>query len=256
MTADPAPLGIAGLRAGYGKRAPVLRDIDLGVGAGQIVGLLGLNGAGKTTLIKSILDFIPLEAGRVTVFGIGHRDKAARRQLAYLPEQFSPAPLLTGWEFLSLSLGYYGMRLDRSRARDMAEHFGLDGVVLARRVTTYSKGMGQKLGLIATLLLDRPLLLLDEPMSGLDPLARARLKEALLGQRGRGHSVFLSSHILADIDALCDRVAVIHQGTLRFDGTPPGLKAASGETDLERAFLRRIGADPSAAPNQASMAAE
>ena len=256
MTAAAPPLLVEGLAAGYGKQARVLDGIDLVVESGHIVGLLGLNGAGKTTLLKSILDFIALEAGGIALFGVGHRHKAARRNLAYLPEQFMPSPQLTGWEFLSLSLGYYGLRLARDRARDIGRHFGLDDAVLARRVTSYSKGMGQKLGLIATLLLDRPLLLLDEPMSGLDPLARARLKEALLAQRARGHSVFLSSHILADIDALCDRIAVIHDGTLRYDGTTQGLKAAEGEDELERAFLRRLGATPGGSAPAPLLAAE
>jgi len=236
-----AAIEVEGITAGYGRKV-ILDDVSLSVRGGESVGLIGLNGAGKTTLLKSILDFLPISGGAVRLFGVSNKLKQARRALAYLPEQFVPAPQLKGYEFLSLSLGYFGLRLDRDAADRLAADFALDPAALTRRVTTYSKGMGQKLGLIATFMAERPLLLLDEPMSGLDPLARARLKSALTSHRAAGRTVFLSSHILSDIDALCDRILVIHDGAMLFDGPPAALKQAAGDRPLEDAFLHRIGA--------------
>ena len=113
-------------------------------------------------------------------------------------------------------------------------------MALTRPIRGYSKGMVQKLGLLATLLTDRPLLILDEPMSGLDPKARIRLKQQLADYRSRGRTIFMSSHILADHDELCDRVAVLHQGRLGYVGSPAGLKERQGAATLETAFLAEI----------------
>src|ERR1019366_2529923 len=118
--------------------------------------------------------------------------------------------------YLDLSLSYYGRRLDRAQARHMAALLDLDPEVLGQRVGTYSKGMGQKLGLLGAFLINAPLLILDEPMSGLDPRARIRLKEAMLSARKEGRTVFFSSHILSDIDEICDRIGVIHEGRQLF----------------------------------------
>ncbi len=239
MTVDIPAIRVDTVAVGYDGK-PVLSDVSLTVAPGESVGLIGLNGAGKTTLLKAILDFLPVQSGEIALFGLSNKLKQSRRSLAYLPEQFVPAPQLKGFEFLSLSLGYFGQRLDKKLACEAADSFGLDPAALARPVTTYSKGMGQKLGLIGTFMAQRPLLLLDEPMSGLDPLARARLKAALTEHRSTGRTVFLSSHILSDIDALCDRIVVIHDGRLLFDGTPLALKQAAGDIALEDAFLHRI----------------
>lgn len=237
-----APLTISGLTTRYGRKT-VLSGIDLSVAPGTIFGLIGLNGAGKTTLIKSVLDLIEIRQGTVELFGESHLKASSRRNLAYLPEQFLPSPYLTGNEFVELSLSAYGLKADRAEAEAMAERLALDPAMLGKRVTTYSKGMGQKAGLIGTLLTRRALLMLDEPMSGLDPRARIRLKDTLVDYRDDGHTVFLCSHILADLDELCDQIAVLHQGHLVYDGPPAGLRELQGEASLERAFLRAIDRD-------------
>lgn len=220
----------------------ILREVSLDVQPGEIFGLVGLNGVGKTTLIKILLGLREKDSGEALIFGRPAAVKTVRKQLVYLPEKFQPSMFLKGREFLSLALAYYHMKLDLDRARTLAEALDLDPKALDRRVSGYSKGMGQKLGLLSVLLSDRPLMILDEPMSGLDPMARIRLKDQLLKCREQGRTLLISSHILADMDEICDRIGVLHQGGLAFLGTPAALREQQGETSLERAFIRVIGA--------------
>ncbi|HIJ63641.1 MAG TPA: ABC transporter ATP-binding protein [Rhodospirillaceae bacterium] len=234
------PLCIEGLSAGYGGKR-VIRDIAFAVEPGEIFGLIGLNGVGKTTLIKAILGLAEAE-GRISLFGSPAGPPAGRRNLAYLPEKFQPSPLLKGWELLDLTLAYYARKLDRQAALRLCRGLDLDTVALDRGGRTYSKGMGQKLGLLATLVTGLPLLILDEPMSGLDPRARIMLKDRLLEYRDAGNTVFFSSHILADIEEICGRIAVMHGGRVTFVGTPAALTDRFGGANLERAFLAAIDA--------------
>ncbi len=239
---DPAapPLRIEGAAAAHG-RVPVFEGVSLALAPGEVFGLIGLNGVGKTTLIKGVLGLGPID-GRVEIFGVDHARPNSRARLAYLPERFQPSPMLTGWQFLSLTLAYYRRRLDRAAAAERAEGLDLDAKALGRPVRTLSKGMAQKLGLVATLLTGQPLLILDEPMSGLDPRARIRLKDRLVDCRAAGHTVFFSSHILADIEEICDRVGILHGGRLVFLGPPRTLIESHGAATLERAFLAEINA--------------
>jgi len=235
---DP-PLACAGIEARYGRRR-VLHGVDLTVARGSTVGLIGLNGAGKTTLIKTVLALRRPVAGRIRLFGRDSREARARQAVAFLPEQFSPAPQFTGWMVLDLACRAYGLRLDRAAAAAAAAELDLDPAMLGRRVTRLSKGMAQKLGLLATLTVARPLIVLDEPMSGLDPRARHALKHALHRRRATGGATLFSSHILADVAELCDRVVAIHAGRIVAAGTPSDLIAAAGARDLERAFLTAV----------------
>lgn len=232
------PLEVRGLSAGYGKRT-VISGVDFTLTQGEVFGLIGLNGVGKTTFIKSILGLGEAQ-GHVSFFGQPIGPPHARAKLAYLPEKFQPSALLKGWEFLALTLSYFRLPLDRDAAQALCTGLDLDAHVLNRNVRTYSKGMGQKLGLVATLLTGLPLLILDEPMSGLDPKARIMLKDRLLEYRGAGRTVFFSSHILADIEEICGRIGIIHGGSLVFMGTPAELIARHGASTLERAFLSEI----------------
>ncbi len=218
----------------------VLQDVSFEVKQGEIFGLIGLNGVGKTTLIKTILDLIKADEGSAEIFGVDSKDYNARKKLAYLPEKFVPSQLLKGNEFLDISLSYYDKKFDMAKAEKGAEKLGLDPAVLTNRVGKYSKGMSQKLGLLSTFLSEAPLLILDEPMSGLDPRARVQLKDYLLDYRGKTNTIFFSSHILGDIDEICDRIAVIHDAELKFIGTPKEMKAKFKEKILERAFLKAI----------------
>lgn len=232
------PLNVEDVSTSYGKKLALDR-VSFPVRAGEVFGLIGLNGAGKTTLIRSILG-LRAAAGRVTIFGTPNRRPDARRGLVYLPERFQPSSQLSGWEYLSLMLAYFDQRLDKPRARAIAEKLDLDPTCIDRRVRTYSKGMGQKLGLVGTFLVQTPLMILDEPMSGLDPRARAYLKRCLKESRDQGRAVFFSSHILADIEEVCDRIGILHQGRLIFLGTPAELLAKYEAPSLENAFLTAL----------------
>ena len=139
-----------------------------------------------------------------------------------------------------MALSYYGKKLDVEQAKQYARALDLDPGVLELRVGSYSKGMGQKLGLLGAFMVDAELLILDEPMSGLDPGARIKLKDMLLNERARGKTIFFSSHILSDIDEICDRIGVIHNGRLYFIGTPGDFKQKYDPSSLEKAFLKAI----------------
>jgi len=234
-----APLQVQNVEKSYANRK-VLEDIGLSLIPGEIFGLIGLNGAGKTTLIKIILDLIDAEAGSAEIFGITSTNLNSRRKLSYLPEKFQPSRYLKGMEYLDLALSYYGKKLDVEQARHYAEKLDLNPAVLESRVGSYSKGMGQKLGLLGAFMVDASLLVLDEPMSGLDPSARIKLKDMLLAAKREGKTVFFSSHILSDLDEICDRIGVIHNGKLVFTGVPADFKRQFSETSLEKAFLRSI----------------
>ncbi len=235
----PGALSIQDVRVSYDKTR-VLHGLTLDIAEGETFGLMGLNGAGKTTLIKSILGLREVESGAIRVFGQERLAEQGRRQYAYLPERFDPPWFLKGMEFLSFSAQLYRQPLDDAQARAAALRLGLDPLALDRRVQTYSKGMRQKLGLMGTVLTGCGLFILDEPMSGLDPRARAAVKDMLLETKKQGKTIFLSSHILADMDEICDRVAVLHEGHLLYTGTPGALKAHAAADNLERAFLKCI----------------
>jgi len=235
----PDALSIQNVNVSYDKTR-VLHGLTFNIAEGETFGLMGLNGAGKTTLIKSILGLRDVESGTIQVFGQERMTEEGRRQYAYLPERFDPPWFLKGMEFLSFSAKLYRQKLDDAQARAEAVRLGLDPAALDRRVQTYSKGMRQKLGLMGTVLTGCGLFILDEPMSGLDPRARAAVKDMLLETKKQGKTIFLSSHILADMDEICDRVAVLHEGHLLYTGTPGGLRGLMAADNLERAFLKCI----------------
>lgn len=219
----------------------VLQGIDLEIGAGECVGLVGVNGAGKTSLFKCLFDFVALDGGEIAIGGLSHRAPAARAALAFLPERFSPPWYLTGAGFLRSMAKLHGRSYDPARAEAVLDGLDLDRAALKAPVRQHSKGMSQKLGLAACLLSGKPTLVLDEPMSGLDPKARALLKARLVDARASGATILFSSHALADIEELCDRMAILHDGRLRFVGTPAACRALYGAPSLERAFLLCIG---------------
>ncbi|MBA8667588.1 ABC transporter ATP-binding protein [Holosporaceae bacterium 'Namur'] len=222
------------------KQSHVLNNISFSISRGEVFGLVGLNGIGKTTLIKIILNLLLQDKGEVTIFSNPNTDLKSKSLIAYLPEKFNPSPFLKGREFLELSMGYYGLDYNSQEAEILCNQLGLKFEALERRISSYSKGMGQKLGLISVFLTRAPLLILDEPMSGLDPSARIALKKKLISYKAEGNSIFFSSHILADIEEICDRIGVIHKGGLIFEGSSKEFISKYPADSLEESFLSAI----------------
>ena len=232
-------LAFNGVAKAFGATTALL-DFTLEVRAGELFGLVGGNGAGKTTLIKCLLDFSEPDAGDIRIFDMSHRLTASRRQIAFLPERFNPPFYLTGRDFLRYMAELHRCAYDEALVKEAFDRLDLSLAALTRPARTYSKGMTQKLGLAACLISGKPLQVLDEPTSGLDPKARALLKKELKRLRDAGCTIFLTSHALADVEEICDRMAVLHGGSLRFAGTPVELKARHSTSSLEEAFLECI----------------
>lgn len=251
MTQETTPLRIDAISKSYGSQQ-VLDQVSFDLKPGEIFGLIGLNGAGKTTLIKILLDLAESDGGKAFMFGEPCNTVKARERISYLPEKFTPSRYLKGHEYLSLALSYYGKKLDKDAARALAKDLDLNPDVLDRKVGGYSKGMGQKLGLIGAFMVDQPFMILDEPMSGLDPRARIALKDVMKRARGEGKTLFFSSHILSDIDEICDRIGIIHDSKLVYLGTAAEFKPTFKENSLERAFLKAIGEDAALLKSRAS----
>lgn len=236
---DSVTLSIQDIHVSY-ENFTAIENITLDVKSGEFFGLIGLNGAGKTTLIKTILGLRSQQQGNIKIFDAPLDERAVKQRLAFLPERFEPPWFLSGLEFLKFSAELYGRTVSDSECIEHAERIALDPKALKRRVQTYSKGMRQKLGLLGTLLTGCDFLILDEPMSGLDPIARAHVKSLLLSLKSKGCTIFLSSHILSDMDEICDRVAILHNKTILFTGKPADLKSQASSKNLEQAFLHFI----------------
>src|SRR5579859_1165005 len=207
---------IRGLRKSFGRTA-ALDGLDLTVRDGEVHAFLGPNGAGKTTTLRILLSLLRKDAGQVTLLGGDPwRDAVGlHRRLAYVPGDVTLWPGLTGGEIIDL-LGRLRGGLDAKRRQALIERFDLDPTKKAR---AYSKGNRQKVALIAALASDAELLILDEPTSGLDPLMEAVFRECVADERQRGRTVLLSSHILAEAEALADRVTIIRDGRTAETGT-------------------------------------
>ena len=218
----------------------VLSDVDLEVCQGEFFGLVGMNGAGKTTLLKCLLDFCALDGGNIEIFGVSQRLTKARRPLVFLPERLVPPYYLTGQDFLKYLLKLQSLQYRPDAVSSMLAALDLDTAALTRPVRSYSKGMTQKLGLAACFLADKELLVFDEPMSGLDPKARALLKSRLMSLRAAGRTLFVISHALADVEEICDRMAILHRGAIRFVGSPADCCREFDADTLEQAYLKCI----------------
>ena len=220
-----AALVARGLAKRYG-RVEALRDLSLRVERGESFGFLGPNGAGKSTAVKILLGLVAASAGEATVLGRPIGDPAARARAGYLPELFRYPDWLTAREVMRLHARLARVR-DASRAIDAA----LDEVgLLARagdRVRAYSKGMQQRLGLAVALLGDPEIVFLDEPTSALDPVGRSDVRALLERLRARGTTVFLNSHLLGEVERVCDRVCVVDRGAVVAEGTVDALVGGS-----------------------------
>jgi ABC-2 type transport system ATP-binding protein len=207
---------VASLRKVFGKTI-ALDGLDLTVSTGEVHGFLGPNGAGKTTTIRILLGLLRADAGTARLLGADPWRSAVElhKRLAYVPGDVTLWPTLTGGEVIDL-LGKLRGGLDSKRRAELLERFDLDPTQKAR---VYSKGNRQKVALIAALASDAELLLLDEPTSGLDPLMEAMFRQCAEEERARGRTILLSSHILSEVEALCDRVTIIRAGRTVETGT-------------------------------------
>jgi ABC-2 type transport system ATP-binding protein len=224
---DKPAIRTQGLSKRYGA-VDALRNLDLEVLEGEVVGYLGPNGAGKTTTIRLLLALARPTGGRAEIFGIDcqRQPVEAHRRVAYVPGEASLWPSLTGAETLHL-LGRVQGRVDGAYRDELIARFDLDP---SKKVRAYSKGNRQKVILIAGLMTRAELLILDEPTSGLDPLMEQAFRHCVHEARQRGQSVFLSSHILSEVEALCDRVGILRQGSLVEMGTMAELRHLSALT--------------------------
>ncbi len=227
----------------YGARQ-VLRGITLAIAAGQSVALVGLNGAGKTTLLRCLLDFQRADRGQLRIDGVAAAQAQARSRLTFLPERFQAPPFLTGREFLRLSADLHAQDWHADQAEAQCLALALAPGDLDKPVARLSKGSSQKLGLAACLLSRKALYILDEPLSGLDVQARALAIGQLNGLRAAGCTLFFTCHEPADIDVLCDRMVLLHDGQLHFDGSTMALKARFSSSSLEQSVLECLAAPP------------
>src|SRR5580692_9953709 len=203
-----------------GKRVVAVDGIDFEVREGEIFGFLGPNGAGKTTTLKMLTGLIAPTAGTATIFGERVPSADAMARVGFLPENPYIYHYLTPREFVMLCGRLSGMRGQElfSRVERTLERVGM-GYAIDRAARALSKGMLQRVGLAAALVHGPDLLILDEPMSGLDPVGRKEVRDLIVEEKKRGHTVFFSSHILSDVEMLCDRVCILRQGKVVVAGT-------------------------------------
>jgi len=212
-------------------------NLTLSLGKGEVTGFLGTNGAGKTTTIKMLIGLIRPTSGTVRLFGGDPSESCTRARIGYMPEMAYYYPYLNVRELLAFYGGICGM--DKQTVKTRTDEL-LEEVELAeaakRPLKTYSKGMLQRAGIAQALLNDPDLLILDEPFTGLDPLARIHFRELLKRLRGRGKSIFFSSHELGETELLCDNVAIMKNGRCIYHGAASAI-AGDGGANLERLFL-------------------
>jgi len=231
---DDVVLEVEGLRkvfhiGFFRKRVEAVKGTTFKVKRGEIFGLLGPNGAGKTTTIKAILRLIFPTEGEIRIFGRSAGDREAAKRIGYMPENPYVYQYLKPLEFLDLCGRLVGMlKTDRrNRSEEMIDKVGLREAV-DRPIGKFSKGMMQRIGLAQALLHDPELLILDEPMSGLDPIGRKEVRDLLVEQRERGKTLLFTSHILSDVELLCDRVVIMQQGEITSEGQVHDLLETAG----------------------------
>jgi ABC-2 type transport system ATP-binding protein len=229
MSAIPV-IETTGLSKRFGRSEHyALQKLDLEVREGEIFGLLGPNGAGKTTALLLLLDFIHPTSGAARLFGHTARDPRVRARVGYLPESLTLHTYYRGIDLLHFYGALLGMpRTERvARARILLDRLGLRAVE-NRRVSSYSKGTLQRLGFVQALLNDPDLLILDEPTSNLDPMVRREFSEILRELKARGKTILVSSHLLSEVETICDRVAILNKGVVARVGALSELLATAG----------------------------
>lgn len=233
-------LRIEHLTKTYGTKTAV-DDVSLHIRPGEIYGFIGHNGAGKTTTIKACCGILPFDSGDIFIDGVSIREKplVCKRQIAYIPDNPDLYDFMPGIRYLNFIADIYGVPADvrQERIRHFADLFELTDD-LAQPVSAYSHGMKQKLAIIAALIHDPKLMILDEPFVGLDPKATHLLKEHMRRMCSEGSAIFFSTHVLEVAEKLCDKIAIIRNGRLLMAGPTQEVK---GEASLETVFLELEG---------------
>ena len=204
------------------RKVESLKGVSLSAQQGETFGLLGPNGAGKTTLLKSILGIVRPSGGTGTILGRPLGDRAVRQRVGYLPENPYFYEYLTGWEILEFSASLFQIPLKDARKRivELLDWVGLSQTAARKKqLRQYSKGMLQRVGLAQALINNPDVVFLDEPMSGLDPLGRYQIREIILSLKAQGKTIFFNSHVLSDVEKVCDRLAILARGELLCIGT-------------------------------------
>ncbi len=217
-----------------------LNGVSFASAGTESIAIVGVNGAGKSTLLRCLLDFTRPDQGEISIAGVCHREPRARAAIAYLPERFVAPAHFSGNESLKYLADLQGLRFDAALMSHTLSRFDFPLDALRKPVRDYSKGMLQKLGLASIVLSRKPWLVLDEPMSGLDPQGRRLLFKLITEARAAGQGLLFTTHGLPGLEQLCDRMVVIHKGRLVFFGTPASLLARHSSDDLEHAFLAEI----------------
>ena len=218
------------------QSVPSLRECDLTVHEGETFGLLGPNGAGKTTLLKILLGLVRPTSGRAILLNRPAGDRAVKQRIGYLPENPYFYDYLTGPEFLQYTAGLFGLppKEQRQRIPALLELVELDPIAVRKKpLKKYSKGMLQRIGLAQALINDPEIVFLDEPMSGLDPMGRHRMREVILSLKEQGKTIFFNSHVLSDVETICDRVALLDQGELLCAGSIDELLGTSASYTVQ-----------------------
>jgi ABC-2 type transport system ATP-binding protein len=230
-------------RPGFGlRRKRVLHGISFDVNAGEIFGFVGPNGAGKTTTLKILMGLIRATEGHASILGCDVRETAFRRHVGFLPENPYFYDFLTGREILGFYARLSGVPRSQlaERVDTLLEWVGLS-YAADTRLRTYSKGMLQRTGIAQALVHDPSVVFLDEPMSGLDPIGRKEIRDLILRLRAEGKTVFMNTHILSDVEMVCDRVAIIVQGEISYAGATEAFRA--GDARHADVVMSRLPAD-------------
>ena len=221
-----------------------LKGLNLSVQTGEVFGFLGPNGAGKTTTMNVLLGYVNASSGSAYLFDVDTREPIARQRIGYLPELTYYYKFLTAEELLRFYARIFEIPSSETEAR-IDQLLKLVELEHARKrpIRTYSKGMQQRAGLAQALINNPDLLLLDEPTSGLDPLGRMKVREIIQRLKNEGKTVFFSSHELGEVETICDRVAILHQGELKVEGRVSDL-VKEYQCNLEQVFLKVVGYQP------------
>ncbi len=250
MTSTAPPIEVHGLSKTYrlgfwmSRKVQALKSLDLTVNAGEVCGLLGPNGAGKSTTLKVLMGLVKATAGEARLFGMPPTFKESRRQIGFVPENPAPYEYLTGKEFLNLAgrlAGLSGKSLDQ-RVREVLHLVAMERAA-GLQIRRYSKGMIQRIALAQAIIHKPRLLILDEPTSGLDPVGRRQMRDLILAEREQGTTVLFCTHIIPDVETLCDRVAVLVGGKQVRQGSVKDLLTTDAplfETVLEGVPLSQV----------------